>query len=246
MSQVTLYHGDGISLLKSIPAETVQVVHFDGPYGMEFRSNRRATRKGSIANDRHAQARELHCNAFPEVKRILLPGGSWFVWTQLAARNCWSVAPLIVASTPNKTGRRDTEHELQYEGMITWNKVHWGTGWTWRRQSEQCLHFFKPDSNGAPTFTRSNLPDVISYPRMTIGEDEHAAEKPTKVINHLLNPTTEMGCLVVDPVMGHGVAVEVAWRLGCQVIGGDIELESVETTAERLTRLGASVTVEAL
>lgn len=74
----------------------------------------------------------------------------------------------------------------------------------------------------------------------------NSAEKPVAVVAYLLKAVTCPGDLVVDPACGSGASLEAAARLGCRVIGADIDEKQIILSAERLRRLGIPVEIKTL
>lgn len=228
---VLLFYADAIQLASTMPLDSVKVCPIDGPYGMGYRSNRRKQRKGIIAGDTPNAALALHIGLYDQLREVLVKGGSWFVWTQLAARDCTEViAPLW--NLPFNPG-------LEYAGFVTWNKGSIKLGSSWRRQTEQALHFYRPLVKGRSStgiLMTKDMPDIITEPAVRSTEETHSAEKPVNVIYHLLKSTADPGDLVFDPFCGYGVSLEVAGRMGCRVIGGDCDPVAVLRTARRLEK----------
>lgn len=72
------------------------------------------------------------------------------------------------------------------------------------------------------------------YPNDGIKRVGYPTEKPFKLLERIINATTDEGDLVADFFMGSGVTQMCSMRMGRRFIGADINLGSIHTTTKRL------------
>ncbi|RGF23505.1 site-specific DNA-methyltransferase [Dorea sp. AM10-31] len=63
---------------------------------------------------------------------------------------------------------------------------------------------------------------------------DYPTQKPEKLVERIINASTNPGDLVFDCFMGSGTTQAVAMKLGRRFIGADINLGSIQTTTKRL------------
>lgn len=72
------------------------------------------------------------------------------------------------------------------------------------------------------------------YPNDGIKRVGYPTEKPFKLLERIINATTDEGDLVADFFMGSGVTQMCAMRMNRRFIGADINLGSIQATTKRL------------
>jgi len=75
------------------------------------------------------------------------------------------------------------------------------------------------------------------YPNDNIKRVSYPTEKTYKLVERIINATTENGDIVMDCFMGSGLIPMMAMKLGCKFIGVDINLDSIQTTTKRLLKI---------
>ena len=71
-----------------------------------------------------------------------------------------------------------------------------------------------------------------------IKDPKHPAQKPVKLLKHLINISTDEGDLIYDPFMGIGSTAVAAAELNRSFIGCEIEPVYYNGTKKRLSDLG--------
>jgi len=70
---------------------------------------------------------------------------------------------------------------------------------------------------------------------------KYPTQKPEKIIERLINSSTDPGDIVFDCFMGSGTTQAVALKLGRKFIGADINLGAIETTIKRLNKINTEI-----
>lgn len=70
---------------------------------------------------------------------------------------------------------------------------------------------------------------------------DYPTQKPEKLVERIINASTNPGDLVFDCFMGSGTTQAVAMKLGRRFIGADINLGSIQTTTKRLINVASEL-----
>jgi len=187
--------GCALELLEKIPANSIDLVLTDPPYGVNFVSRMpvEGFEKPPIANDSPAEALHLMRYAFREFHRVLKEGSVVLVFAQgggprSTLPDVWSLF-------------RDNFTE---ENCIAWDKEQIGMGWRYRPSWEALLVGYKGKErktwNGGSS--RSN---VLREQRIVPPAGEHPTPKPPDLITRLILDNSNEAEVVLDPFCGSGV-----------------------------------------
>jgi site-specific DNA-methyltransferase (adenine-specific) len=209
---VTLYHGDALEVLPTIPDATVAAVILDPPYSMLPNAVR--GRDDGAAGASGAPMRLLSESAL-QTRRMLRPGG-------VAAVICdWRRIP-DVSYLLTLTG-------LRLATCVAWTRTTVGTGGLFRSAWDPILIA----SNGSPdTVDRSAIPNVITA--NPPGSRCHPYEKPSAIWTHILERIP--AGTVVDPFAGSGSSMRAALNGGRQWIGVEVDERYCEVITSRLAQ----------
>lgn len=234
-----LLTGDCRDLLKTMNDAVVDCAIVDPPYGQT-----------SLLWDKPVRGWPA------EVKRVLKPGGSMWVFGSLRhfmkyADDFvgWKMSHDVVWEKHNGAGffndRFRTVHELAahfYKADSKWGDVfkepqftNDATARTVRRKQTPAhwtgtrnpTHYVSED--GGPKLQRS-----VFFERSMHGYAEHPTQKPEAIIEPLLRYACPVGGVVLDPLMGSGSTGVVAAALGMQFVGMELNPEYVEIARRRL------------
>ncbi len=224
---VTIYHGDGLSVLQQLPAEAVGVVCTDPPYSSGARQAAQMRTRGSMRRDDGPQGKER-----------------WFGMDNLTSHGFAMLVRLVAVEALRATAKDG--HLLSFidwrqlpvlqgsieasgwspRNLLTWDKGSFGMGNGYRQQAEFCLHASKGVGDN---FLRHDVGTVAREPR----PDEsiaHPTVKPLAVVRRWLSALPGD---VFDPFMGSGTTLRAAKDLGRRAIGADIDERYCEIAAER-------------
>jgi DNA modification methylase len=137
-------------------------------------------------------------------RRSLKTGGTFTAFTDW--RMAGPLAPAIEAAG------------FRYQNLLVWAKPSAGLGSGFRAQHELALHF----SNGTPEYHSASYGNVLSVGRVHSSEREHQTEKPVELISAIVETTTPVGGVVLDPFMGSGTTGVAAVNLGRRFTGIEI------------------------
>lgn len=72
--------------------------------------------------------------------------------------------------------------------------------------------------------------DVWTYPPVQYYPGKHPCEKPSAMMEHIINSSSREGDVVADFFMGSGATIKAALKLNRRVIGVELETERFEQT----------------
>jgi site-specific DNA-methyltransferase (adenine-specific) len=127
---------------------------------------------------------------------------------------------------PNLVGALETAN-LRVQGMVVWDKGHFGMGNGFRSQHELVCHAAK----GVPTIYDRGVGNVLHFPRQE--PIDHPSPKPVGLVRVLIETVTPLGGLVLDPFMGAGTTLRAAKAAGRRAVGIEIDERYCEVAAER-------------
>lgn len=97
------------------------------------------------------------------------------------------------------------------------------------------LKRFLDEQKGVPV--QSLWDDISAVNSQALDDTGYPTQKPEKLLERIINGSSEPGDLVFDCFMGSGTTQAVAMKLGRKFIGADINLGSIQTTSKRLIKV---------
>ena len=234
MSDVSLYHGDCLELLKDVPSKSVNMVLCDLPYG----------------TTRNQWDSCINLDAlWIEYKRVLAEGGAValfaqmpFVATLYNSNPKWFRYEYIwVKSRPtgflNANRMPLKAHEqilIFYPKLPTYNKQR---RLGFRNYSRICKDnssdnygCFKPNS----TYVTDGARDPIDVLNFKIERGLHPTQKPVLLLEWLIKTYTNAGETVLDNTMGSGSTGVACVNTGRNFIGMELNAEYFATAQARI------------
>jgi site-specific DNA-methyltransferase (adenine-specific) len=213
---ITLYHGDALDVLPSLPDGVADSVVTDPPYKLaqEYRPN--------ADPDNLLAVSSLWATA-PEMLRGCRPGAVAAVFYDTR------ILPLALKSISHAGWK--------YLRALTLYR-RWGVASLvdgWMTSSDFVLIFAKPGER--PKFYGQPRHDVYVRERPDPFTTGHPAQKPREAVRHLVSNVTPPGGLVLDPYMGAGTTLEAAYMEGRRAIGIEAEEKWCEIAARRLEQM---------
>ena len=220
-----LKKSDALSLLRSLPDESIDLVITDPPY--ESLEKHRSV--GTTTRLKHSKAssndwfsifpNEKFPELFSEVFRVLKKHRHFYLF-------CDQETAFIAKPIAEEAG-------FKFWKPIVWDKKKIGMGYHYRARYEFILFFEK----GKRKLNNLSIPDVLEVPRIFNG---YPTEKPVAVSDILIEQSTNAGEWVCDPFMGSGSVGVAALQANRNFCGCDISSDSLSMTRKRLKELGGS------
>lgn len=209
---VTLYHGDALEVLPTLPSASVGVVILDPPYSFESISVR--GRDDGAAGTSGAPTRLLH-QSLVETQRILTSGGIAPILHQ------WRRSPDVSYLT--------CLAGLRLSACVAWIRNRVGTGGLFRSSWDPIY----VGSKGAPKLRdKAAVPNVIQVEPLS--GQEHPYAKPPELWTPFISRAPS-GVTVVDPYAGLGASGVAARSGGHPWIGIESDERYCEIIARRLS-----------
>ena len=200
---------DGLKLLADINDKSVKVSFFDPQYrGIldKLHYGNEGQQRGQGRCSLHQMSEETIVDFINGIDRALVDSGHLFLWVD-KFHLCQSVLSWF-------------EHtHLNLVDMIVWDKEKLGMGYRSRRLSEYLVVFQKSPVRAKGCWTDHSIPDVWKEKV----EKVHPHSKPIELQKRLIEATTNIGDVVLDPAAGGFSVFEACKASGRNFIGGDIE-----------------------
>ena len=204
---VTVYCADALDVIAELDTP-VDAVVTDPPYASGTRTEASKSSSGAMLRAGRFADRPLDLDQMTTVG---------FVWLMRAvARGAYPLLPdggsflcfIDWRQWPNLVGALETAN-LRVQGMVVWNKGHFGMGNGFRGQHELVCHA----SKGVPKVYDKGIGNVLTFPR--VEPIDHPSPKPEGLMQKLIAAVTPPGGIVLDPFMGSGTTLRAARTESC-------------------------------
>lgn len=228
-----LIHGDCLEVMKTLPEHSVDAVITDPPYcsgGVSEASRTAANGQGLrpetigrfgwfVGDNMTTSGLVWLLREFAiEALRITKPTGSIFIFCDW--RMLHTLAPAIESAG------------LRYQGLLVWDKGHFGMGNGFRCQHELIMHF----TCGSPIYHSKSFGNVLKASRILGDDRHHQTQKPVEILKPLIQVATGEGETVLDAFCGSGSTGVACMELGRKFIGIERDLENIKIAEGRIRR----------
>jgi len=204
-----IIHGDCVEQLRKVPGHSVELVLTDPPYGDDMPYGRGQRTIAGNANPL------VGLSALAECYRILKRNRNAYFFLDVKH------LPFIRTFVEQYT-------DFRIKDWLVWDKTHMGMGQGFRKQHEMILVLEK----GKPRYRNLGLANVLSEKRTSTVEHPH--KKPIDLLCKLIEQSTDVGDLVLDPFLGSGSTAVAAKLIGRKYIGIEREPKYVAIAKARL------------
>jgi len=229
VSDVKLYLGDCLEILPTLEAGSVDAVITDPPYssGTRQATNRTA---GNIPKrgERWANAGIVWDTSFSSfglsqfmnvfyrlIKSPLVEGAHIYTFID------WRHYPLLTMTIEGAG--------LFINNLLVWDKTIYALGGNYRSQHELIVF---ASYGKARQLNYHDLGNVLSFKRVSNGD--HPTEKPTSLIQVIIEYSTDEGDTILDPFMGSGTTGVACVQTNRNFIGIEIEPKYFEIAEKRI------------
>ncbi len=183
----TITCGDCFELIRQLPAESIDLVVTDPPYGIDYQSNRRTAREKlpKFAND---VSLEWVGDWVDEMHRVLKNDTHFYCFTR------YDTYPVFYAEIARK---------FEVKNCLIWVKNNHGSGdlnGSYAPQYEMIIFAHK----GKRHLNGKRDADVMEYDNVPSAQRAHATQKPRDLLRMLIEKSTMPGEIVLDPFAGTG------------------------------------------
>jgi len=210
---IDLRHGDCLEIMKDIPANSIDVIITDPPYGVSYQSNMRKNKFGLMANDDITDAAWLAFAA-----RTLKEGGMIYCFSRWDVLGQWKNLIQFFG--------------LEVRSCIVWDKGRGGMG--------DLVGSYAPSyemiivaARGRNSLKNGRGRDVIQVnPHRS--NMLHPAQKPVELLEQLIKDSTNEGDTVLDCFMGSGSTMEACIKTKRNGIGIELSEDYFNISKKRV------------
>ena len=230
-NNIKLFNDDCLNQIKTIESNSIDLILTDPPYNIAQYSTgninlpNRAEINNNIAD---WDLLEINPSDFlQEFKRILKPDGNIFIFTSYNLLGKWhevfdkefDTFQFFIWHKTNPVPKIYKNGFLNSCELIIclWNKGH---KWNFTKQNEMHNFFESP---------------ICMRPER-LKEPKHPAQKPVKLLQHIIKIASNENDTVYDPFMGVGSTAIASIRLNRKFIGCEIDNIYFEATIDRINK----------
>lgn len=214
-----LFNLDAVEWLKGLSDESIDLIITDPPY----ESLEKHRKIGTTTRLKHSKSSSNNWfKIFPnerfeelltEVYRVLKKNKHFYLF-------CDQETMFIIKPIAEKIG-------FKFWKPIVWDKVKIGMGYHYRARYEFILFFEK----GKRKLNNLSIPDILTETRVYNG---YPTEKPVNISKILIEQSSDIGDLVIDPFCGSSSVGIAALELNREFKGNDISNTALKLSRERL------------
>lgn len=263
-----LFHGDSLSVLKTLPSDAFNVAVTSPPYFWA----RDYGYEGQIGHEDELQEYiDSLANVFDEVKRVLHPEGVFFLnigdtyysgngqphgndprcnsrqfmrkKLRAVDRSGWDLPKKSLIGVPWRVAFEMQRRGWTLRSDIIWNRCNAFSEATARdRPHRQYEHLFMFTKSRFYSFDRAALPeeDVWNIPIERSVRIDHNAAFPSELVKRCIEAASPVGGTVLDPFVGSGTTLDVALSLGRHACGIDMSTDYVDEIRTFMKKSGAT------
>jgi len=214
IGNATLYHGDCLEILPTLPK--VDAVITDPPYGINTKSDGsgKLSPWGDLCNSAYWYAEWIRlCRS-----RLQLTAGC--LWTCLNWRSLVTFQKAAI------------DAGWSIESLMVWDKCWIGPGGN--RGLRPSYELVALMANGDFSIENRGIPDVQRFKWSSVKPTGHPAEKPVDLFRFLVDNSTNVDGVVLDPFMGSGTSAIAATTAGRSFIGIELDEYWFTSACERI------------
>lgn len=227
-----LVNVDCLKYMKQIPDNAIDLILTDPPYNIAGYSTGNISLPGREAiNNNIAEWDQVPLNPkdlLEDFKRIIKPDGNIFVFTSYNLLGKWhevfdaefDTFQFFIWHKTNPVPKIYKNGFLNSCEMIIclWNKGH---KWNFTKQNEMHNFFESP---------------ICMYPER-LRNPKHPAQKPVKLLSHIINIASNYDDIIFDPFMGVGSTGVAAKKCGRRFLGCEIDKTYYDAACDRIRAL---------
>ncbi len=220
--QNTYIVGDSRTVLSQLADESVDLVVTDPPYGIGYqRLHGLKAKRPVLVGDTAREAPWLMREVMVQVAMVMKPGATIYVFCP-GGRTAFRQGSALVA---------ELERHFDIRQTIVWDKLAIGPGCYWRTRYELAVMASK--GKVATWNGGHSEANVLGCRRVRAWPTGHPTPKPIDLVGKLVEASSNLGDLVLDPFAGSGVVGAAAVRSGRRWLCIDIDQRWAAEAANR-------------
>ena len=228
--QVNLYNDDCLKVMQSIPDNSVDCVVTDCPYHIVSGGCTNVKNKpGTTFYQSNAKSGKLFDNNdiefekwLPDVYRVLKDNSHCYI--MINGRNLKDLQ-----TQAEKVG-------FVFQQLLVWNK---GNATPNRYYLNACEFILMLRKGGAKNINNMGTKNILSIPNIKGGKS-HPTEKPVDLMSIMIENSTNLGEVVLDPFMGSGATGVACVNTNRKFIGIELDENYFNVAQERINKANSS------
>ena len=215
MSEIKLWQGDCLELMKQIPDNSIDLIVTDPPYGMKFQSHRRKNVYNKIHNDNDL----YFLNDFLEESyRVMNDNTAIYVFCS------WHNVD---------TFKSAFEKHFKLKNILVWVKNNHGSGDLQASYAPK-HEFILYGNKGRRKFESGRNEDVLCFNKTQ--NALHPTQKPVDLLAFLMQNSSQENAIVLDPFMGSGSTGVACVNTNRNFIGIELDENYFNIAKERIEK----------
>ena len=232
-----IFAGDCAELFARLPDNSIDLILTDPPY-KDYQSNRPVARQ---------KVKKIKVGTFDlelfirESNRVLKPGAHFYCWCDhLTFAGIFEEMRKLTAGLTS----REARNHLHYKNMLVWVKNNHGSGdlkGNYAPQHEVVIYGAKgqtrPLIGSRPAnvfFDRDEQGKISFYSKVSNYRFQHGTSKPLAILRQMIQKSTHLGEVVLDPYGGSMSTAEACMEEGRAFIMGELDGEHCARGLERV------------
>lgn len=211
-----LIFGDGFSLIKNIPDNSVDLIVTDPPYGINFTKGYKSGSTELIQGDDGFTVMFFLDDILREYKRILKPNSAVYIFTRFDVMPYWWIK---------------LKNYFDAKNQIVWFKGGGGMG-DLKGNFSYNYESIMFATNGKHQIRGKRDGSVWQIGKCK--QEFHETQKPVELIEKIIKHSSDEGMTVFDPFMGSGTTGVACKNLKRNFIGIELNEEYFKTAKKRI------------
>ena len=216
MAKMDLIFGDGFSLIKNIPDNSVDLIVTDPPYGINFTKGYKSGSTELIQGDDGFTVMFFLDDILREYKRILKPNSALYIFTRFDVMPYWWIK---------------LKNYFDAKNQIVWFKGGGGMG-DLKGNFSYNYESIMFATNGKHQIRGKRDGSVWQIGKCK--QEFHETQKPVELIQKIIEHSSDEGMTVFDPFMGSGTTGVACKNLNRNFIGIELNEDYYLTAKKRI------------
>jgi len=216
-----LFCGDCLEVMKDIPDGSIDLVLTDPPYLIKYKTNYRKNKNHEFCSPIQNDDNSRLIQKFVRISYQLLKENRAFY-----CFGSWKTVDYF---------KREIESYFNLKNIIIWVKNNWTAGDLKAQYSQQYEVIFYANK-GRLSIKGKRLSDIWYSNRIAGKGQRHQNEKPLKLIEQIIDKSSDKDDLILDPFLGSGTTAAACEKLGRKWIGVEISEPYCEIAKKRLAQ----------
>ena len=211
----TIIHGDSLEALLHMEPGLADLALIDPPY-FDYKTGHRKDKEGKLSQSLVQQDREDQLRTVQECIRVLKDGKAFFFFTNW--QEAWWFQQRFHTFLRNE---------------IVWDKGNWTAGDLEGSLGNKYEVIFLGVKGRGWKYRGTRLHDIWGVPRVGTYRT-HPTEKPALLYEKLIEISTDMFDLIIDPYVGSGASAEAAIKTNRNYLGWEIDEDYYNVARRRI------------